>query len=220
VANLFTNESNFHNNSRKGAKLAKKNPLRSLRLGEKQGFFSCLISLRPGLVRHHVRNNVKKRFYLTCMLILLLNGCGFHLRNAQPVPEYLNPLYIKGLERYEQLNRTLRDTFLAADVRLASDQALAASILTVKDHGQSRQVITVDSRGKATEYALTRKLTVKLTDADGKVLMDERTVGVERDWIDVGKDGLAGRVEESQLQQDMHRDLALSILRVLGYALK
>ncbi len=192
----------------------------ALRLGEKQGFFSCLITLRPGLARHHVRNIVKKHLLLLSMLILLLNGCGFHLRNAQPLPENLNPLYIQGLEQYDPLNRTLRDSFLSADVRLTRDRSAAASILTVRDHGQSRQVATVDSRGKATEYALTRKLTVKLTDRDGKVLMDERTVGVERDWIDVGKDGLAGRVEESQLQQDMRRDLALSILRVLGYALQ
>jgi len=162
----------------------------------------------------------KKHLLLIGMLILFLSGCGFHLRNAQPLPEHLNPLYIQGLGQYDQLNRTLRDTLLSADVRLTRDQSGAASILTVRDHGQSRQVTTVDSRGKATEYMLTRKLTVKLTDRDGKVLMEERTVGVERDWIDVGKDGLAGRVEESQLQQDMRRDLALSILRVLGYALR
>ena len=161
-----------------------------------------------------------KHLFLIGIMILLLSGCGFHLRNAQPLPEHLNPLYIQGLGQYDQLNRTLRDTFLSAEVRLTLDKSDAASILTVVDHGQSRQVITVDSRGKATEYALTRKLTVKLTDRDGKVLMDEHTVGVERDWIDVGKDGLAGRVEESQLQQDMRRSLALSILRVLSYALQ
>jgi LPS-assembly lipoprotein len=154
------------------------------------------------------------------MLILLLSGCGFHLRNAQPLPESLNPLYIQGLGQYDQLNRTLRDTFLSAEVRLTRNKSDAASILTVRDHGQSRQVTTVDSRGKATEYALTRKLTIRLTDRDDKVLMDKRTVGVQRDWIDVGKDGLAGRVEESQLQQDMRRSLALSILRVLSYALQ
>ena len=170
-------------------------------------------------MRHHVRNIVKKHLLLLSVLLLLLSGCGFHLRNAQPLPEHLNPLYIQGLGQYGQLHRTLRDTFLSADVRLTRNKSDAASILTVRDHGQSRQVTTVDSRGKATEYALTRKLTIKLTDRDGNVLMDERTVGVQRDWIDVGKDGLAGRVEESQLQQDMRRDLALSILRVLGYAL-
>ncbi len=161
-----------------------------------------------------------KHLLLLSMLILLLSGCGFHLRNAQPLPEHLNPLYIQGMEQYDQLNRTLRDSFLSADIRLTRDRSAAASILVIRDHGQTRQVTTVDSRGKATEFALTRKLTVKLTDTDGKVLMDERTVGVQRDWIDVGKDGLAGRVEESQLQQDMRRDLALSILRVLGYALQ
>ena len=167
-----------------------------------------------------MRNVINKHLLLLSMLILLLSGCGFHLRNAQPLPEHLNPLYIQGLEQYDQLNRTLRDTFLSADVRLIRNKSEAASILTVRDHGQSRQVTTVDSRGKATEYTLTRKLTVKLTNRDGKVLMDERTVGVQRDWIDVGKDGLAGRVEESQLQQNMRRDLSLSILRVLGYALQ
>lgn len=163
---------------------------------------------------------LKKYLLPLIMLILLLGGCGFHLRNAQPLPENLNPLYIQGLGQYDQLNRTLRDTFLSAEVRLTQNKSDAASILSVMDHGQSRQVITVDSRGKATEYALTRKLTVKLTDREDKVLMDERTVGVQRDWIDVGKDGLAGRVEESQLQQNMRRDLSLSILRVLGYALQ
>lgn len=164
------------------------------------------------------KRDVKTSFWLISLVILLLGGCGFHLRSAQPLPEHLTPLYIQGLERYQQLGRTLRHTFISADLQLTQDRSQAASILTIKDHGESRQIITVDSRGKATEYALTRKLTIKLIDRNGKVLMDERTVGVQRDWIDVGKDGLGGRVEKNQLQQDMHRDLALSILRVLGYA--
>lgn len=159
-----------------------------------------------------------KKHLCLISLLLLLSGCGFHLRSVQPLPEHLGPLYVQGLERYEQLNRTLRHTFTSAEVELTDDRSRAASILTIEDHGQSRQIITVDSRGKATEYQLTRKLTIKLSDRSGKVLMDERTVGVERDWIDVGKDGLGGRVEKGQLQQDMNRDLALSILRVLSYA--
>ncbi|MEN8214246.1 MAG: LPS assembly lipoprotein LptE [Pseudomonadota bacterium] len=161
-----------------------------------------------------------KIFVNLISVLILLNGCGFHLRSAQTLPEHLNPLYIQGLERYSQLNRTLRHTFVAADIRIAANKSGAASILTVRDHGQTRRVITVDNTGKATEYSLTRKLTVKLADSSGNTLVDDRTVGVERDWIDVGKDGLAGRVEEQQLQQNMRRDLALSILRVLGYALQ
>jgi LPS-assembly lipoprotein len=171
-------------------------------------------------MRSSPRKNAQLGAWLASLLLLLLCGCGFHLRSTPPLPEHLTPLYIHGLERYDQLNRSLRHGFAAANIEVTEERSAAAAILTVRDHGLTRKIITVDSRGKATEYALTRKLTIKLSDSSGKLLMDERTVGVQRDWIDVGKDGLAGRVEKSQLQQDMHAELAQSILRVLGYALR
>jgi LPS-assembly lipoprotein len=166
------------------------------------------------------KNSARHGAWLASLLLLLLCSCGFHLRSSPPLPEHLTPLYIQGLERYDQLNRALRHSFAAADIQVAEERPGAAAILTVRDHGLTRKIITVDSRGKATEYALTRKLTIELSDSSGRPLMAERTVGVQRDWIDVGKDGLAGRVEKGQLQQDMHAELAQSILRVLGYALR
>lgn len=166
------------------------------------------------------KKNTQHGTWLASLMLLLLCSCGFHLRSTPALPAHLTPLYIQGLERYDQLNRTLRNSFAAANIQVAEERSGAAAILTVMDHGLTRKIITVDSRGKATEYALTRKLTIKLSDSSGRLLMNERTVGVQRDWIDVGKDGLAGRVEKGQLQQDMHAELAQSILRVLNYALR
>jgi outer membrane lipopolysaccharide assembly protein LptE/RlpB len=92
--------------------------------------------------------------------------------------------------------------------------------MKIRDLGESQRVITVDSRGKATEYLFIRKVVVSLSTSDGRQLVSEHEVGVRRNWIEVGKTGLAARREAAELRVEMLEELSMSILRVLDYSLR
>jgi LPS-assembly lipoprotein len=157
--------------------------------------------------------------FLVLLLVFLLAGCGFHLRDSDALARHA-PLYLEGIDRYNPLSRRLRSALTASGIELVASPESAKAVLRIRDLGENQRVITVDSRGKATEYMLIRKVMISLADPDGGELVSEQEVGVRRSWIEVGKTGLAGRREASELRIEMLDELSMSILRVLDYALR
>jgi LPS-assembly lipoprotein len=157
--------------------------------------------------------------FLVLLLVFLLAGCGFHLRDSDALARHA-PLYLEGIDRYNPLSRRLRSALTASGIEVVSSPESAKAVLRIRDLGENQRVITVDSRGKATEYMLIRKVMISLADPDGGELVGEQEVGVRRSWIEVGKTGLAGRREASELRIEMLDELSMSILRVLDYALR
>ena len=157
--------------------------------------------------------------FLVLLLVFLLAGCGFHLRDSDALARHA-PLYLEGIDRYNPLSRRLRSALTASGIEVVSSPESAKAVLRIRDLGENQRVITVDSRGKATEYMLIRKVMISLADPDGGELVSEQEVGVRRSWIEVGKTGLAGRREASELRIEMLDELSMSILRVLDYALR
>ena len=157
--------------------------------------------------------------FLVLLLVFLLAGCGFHLRDSDALARHA-PLYLEGIDRYNPLSRRLRSALTASGIEVVSSPESAKAVLRIRDLGENQRVITVDSRGKATEYMLIRKVMISLADPAGGELVGEQEVGVRRSWIEVGKTGLAGRREASELRIEMLDELSMSILRVLDYALR
>ncbi|MEJ2308379.1 MAG: LPS assembly lipoprotein LptE [Gammaproteobacteria bacterium] len=159
------------------------------------------------------------RLLILLLLASLLAGCGFQLRSSDALMAHA-PLYIAGLARYDTLRQSLEDTLTASHVALVPSKEMAKSIMKIRDQGERQQIITVDSRGKATEYMLIRTVGVSLVTPDGSVLVPEHTVSVRRTWTEAGKTGLAGSREARELRLRMLRELSMSILRALDYALR
>ena len=159
------------------------------------------------------------RLLILLLLASLLAGCGFHLRNSKALESHA-PLYVAGLPRYDTLREALQDTLTASQIVVVPSKEMAKSIMKIRDQGERQQIITVDSRGKATEYMLIRTVGVSLVAPDGNELVPEHIVSVRRTWIEVGKTGLAGSREARELRHRMLRELSMSILRTLDYALR
>jgi len=156
---------------------------------------------------------------LVLILLILLGGCGFHLRDSDALARHA-PLYLEGIDRYSPLARRLRSALTASGIEVVESGQSAKAVLKIRDLGQNQRVITVDSRGKATEYMLIRKVIVSLADHEGGILVGEQEVGVRRNWIEAGKTRLAGRREAADLRVEMLDELSMSILRVLDYSLR
>ena len=156
---------------------------------------------------------------LVLLLVSLLAGCGFHLRDSDALARHA-PLYLEGIDRYSPLSRRVRSTLTASGIEVVESRQAAKAVLKIMDLGENQRVITVDSRGKATEYMLIRKVMISLAAPDGGKLVGEQEVGVRRSWVEVGKTGLAGRREAAELRVEMLDELSMSILRVLDYSLR
>lgn len=151
---------------------------------------------------------------LALAALLVLSGCGFHLRGKVDLPESMSSVFVKGSE--PDLILQLEDmlTFSGADVMTSPQGAKAIVDLTRVDY--RREVRTQDARGLATGYQLIYNVEFKVIDQGGKTLIDDGKVNVRRTINFDATQVLQAEQEENFLRAEMRKDAALRILRQLS----
>lgn len=157
---------------------------------------------------------------LSILILSLLQGCGFHLRGNADLPPSISPLYIEGLGDYDPLRKVLRQTLTDANVQVTDSRSQARSILQLRNQDQDRRVLSVDGSGKVVEYELHQALDFDLMGADGNTLVEEQAVGTQRAYINTESELLGKAEEESDVRDDMRRDLASRIVSRLQIQLQ
>ena len=153
---------------------------------------------------------------LILFLSLLLSACGFQPRGQVPQLQNLpQPVYISGVQAYSPLHRELSSQLRQAGVALAGDGKSAASLLRIHDRSSRRRVFSVDSNNRAVEFELEESLRFSLRHAAQGELIEDQTVRVLRILYRPGSEVLAREREETQLREDMRRELVGRIIRRL-----
>ncbi|MEA3641778.1 MAG: LPS assembly lipoprotein LptE [Lamprobacter sp.] len=151
------------------------------------------------------------------IVMLLLVGCGFHLRGAIDFPPGLEPVYIQSGGLVGQaVEQRLRGSGVAV-----TDVAKEAG-MTLRFISQSRRsrVVAVDRAGKALAYALEFRVGFDAVDAVGKPLIPQQALTLERTFDDNPDVAVLGKQLESDIiYQDMADDAADQILLRLRAAI-
>ncbi len=149
------------------------------------------------------------------IFLLLLSGCGFHLRNAVPLPQSMSNTVIVGTSRselYYEVENALRN----AGGVVAPEVDATTSVLTLHSQNVRRRVLSVDSQGRDAEYELVLNLVYSLRDAAGRVIADKETVKVNRDFSFDPDNVLAKSEEEASLRSEMLRQGVVQMMRRLS----
>ena len=146
------------------------------------------------------------------LAMMLVTGCGFHLRDAYQLPEAMQATYIQAGNEDSEMVRSLRRQLRVNDVQLTRDAAQATAVLRLYGEGQSRRVISVDSRGRAREYELTYRISFSVEDAQKNSLIEEQTLTLQRDFLFDTEDVLGKGREEATLISDMQQDMVRLIM--------
>ncbi len=147
-------------------------------------------------------------------LMLLLGGCGFHLRGAQPLPELMAKIQLVA-PAGSDLRYELAALLHSAGAEVVEQPGDASAIVTVLSDEVRSRILSIDPQGRAQEYVLT--LSVKYS---VKALADESPAQalssrVERD-LRVDPDNVLGRgAEQEVVEREMRRVAAQQILRRL-----
>jgi len=151
--------------------------------------------------------------------LLLLGGCGFHLRGEQALPDAMEVTYIQGKSEFDELNDDFRDALESHGARVTNNREEATAILRIQDTRKDRDVLSVDLGGKVLEIKIRRMVRFMVLSADNQPLIDSQTVTVSRDFV-FNKDDILAKEREAELIGDeLRRDLvSLSMLRILAAA--
>ena len=191
------------------------------------------MSLRHLLSTHSLR-------LLPCgALLALLAGCGFHPRGELQLPPNLGPVKVQASDPYSPLADSLARALERAGatsvingdagdaktgkVRTTVSQTVVSSNLaTLRIAGEvfKEGPLSVDNLSRVREYVLTYVVNVEFTAADGSVLVPLQEVKLQRDYTYDVTHALGSASEQGTIRDEMQRDMAASILRRIGIALR
>lgn len=162
--------------------------------------------------------------YLTLLMLftcgLLLTACGFQLRGASSVnlPPELSTLRVDmSGGRYPPLLIEMRNALLAlGGVHLVDNVVARVPVLQLHGENTETQVLAIDSSGRISAYLINYRVTFSLSGADGKVLLPQQPVKLQREYTFDRLNVIATEKQSEFLQNEMRRDAAQQILRRLA----
>jgi len=152
------------------------------------------------------------------LAVLLLAGCGFHLRGSVELPAAMARTYVDG-EHYPDLVRSLRDQLQGSNVQLVESAVTATAQIHLLSETRSRRILSVDAgTGQANVYELVYQVRFELLDAKGQVLLPAQTLSRSRDLNISGGNLLGKSSEEQQIYAGLLLSMASAILQRIQYS--
>lgn len=147
------------------------------------------------------------------LLCLIVSACGFKLRGtgAGAWPQHLQSLQLRfdngvGSDFKQSMRNTLMDRY---GVKLIEHDAPELVISGVQT---DRRVLSLSATGKASEYLLRFRVSFAVNSRDGKPLIEQQTVKLQRDFSFDNTNVLAKEIEEARLSEQMQIDAVRRIL--------
>ncbi len=165
--------------------------------------------------------SIPKLKWATLLLpLLLLQGCGFHLRQAAELPASISPIIVNGIGQYSDLNKELSNRLRSDTVQVTRERKEANTMLNISRYRQQSRTLSVDSSGKVAQSELKHTLEFTLLDASGKVLVPTQKIEVVRNYINTEEQKLGKVTEAAQLAEGMQQELARQIITRVQAQLK
>ncbi len=160
---------------------------------------------------------LRARVLVAGCALLLLSGCGFHLRGTYELPEVMEATLVSGIGPGHPLAVEIRQALDSADAAVVDDVAQATAQLQIQREGFSQRVLSVDTTGRVSEYELSYQVRYRLLDAQGNELVAMQAVEFTRDY-DASGNVLGAGEEADRLREDMLRLAVRQMLRQLRLA--
>lgn len=146
-------------------------------------------------------------------------SCGFHLRGAVTLPNFIAPVFLELNGKDDELKRELKALLSASGENVfAASIEDAKTVLNISGVNEKQRVVAVDNRGRAREYELSYKLRyeLKLVDvATQSEIIKTNEIKLKRDLLFDPDSVLAVSEEKDSHYDDMRKDAAQLLLRQL-----
>ena len=149
-------------------------------------------------------------------LLMLLIGCGFHLRGAIDYSDSLKSIYVEGISLQRGIGLHLKRGLKSNGIEVLDTYQKGSAVLKVTETKHDRRVLSVGSSAKISEYELYSSIIFSLTDSQGKILAGSQQVQAQRDFQFNENQMLARESEEASLRQHLNKELVQGVLRRLS----
>ncbi len=158
-------------------------------------------------------NAISRTLWIS-LLIIVLTGCGFHLRGALPTLTMDNPIYIAGVDKNSDLYRELARQLRGAKSVITETRSLAKSVLTISNYRSRERQLTLNSSNQAVEYELEESF--KFSVQTNNTTVESRPLKVTRVLGRTESETLAREREEREMRINMRHDLVNQLMYQLA----
>ena len=145
--------------------------------------------------------------------VLLLQGCGFHLRGKVELPPVLDTVYVEGAD--PDLVNDLKDSLDFSGAAVVYSASAATSAILVESR-YDREVRTLNSRGVATGYLLRYDARFVVVSPEGESRYESRIISIKRNFDFNPEQVLQKEEEEDFLREKMREEIVQRIMRQLS----
>ncbi|CDI03783.1 exported hypothetical protein [Candidatus Competibacter denitrificans Run_A_D11] len=151
--------------------------------------------------------------------VLLVVGCGFHLRGQVEWPPELRAIYVQSQQGIGMppgaLNRKLRLALAGSGVTITPDPTQATAILTILNEGSGRRTVAADRLDIKREHFVAYSAAYELKLVNGKVLIPTEGISANRMLLFDENRVLGFENAQESMVDTMVDDLAWQIVRRL-----
>jgi LPS-assembly lipoprotein len=155
------------------------------------------------------------RALISILLALLVAGCGFQLRGAQPLP--FSSLYVPA-DSWETGALLKRNIRALNSTQLAESPQQAQAVFTLIGEAREKNILSLSATGRVREYQLRYRLAFRVHDLKGKEFIAPTEIVLVRDISFSDERVLAKEQEEALLYRDMQNDMVQQLMRRMAAA--
>jgi LPS-assembly lipoprotein len=160
---------------------------------------------------------MQRRLLLSSAAMLALAGCGFQLRGA---PDFaFRSMFVSAAENSSLGNELKRNLASIGALTLVTDPKDAASAETRFDlltETREKTVVGVNTSGQVREFQLRLRIRFRVRTPQGKELIGDTELLLQRDISFNESAVLAKEAEEGLIYRDMQSDLVQQVIRRLA----
>ena len=139
--------------------------------------------------------------------LVLLSGCGFHLRGQPQLSATMSAPYIEAPDRYSPFHAELVSALQAAGAAPSVTKEGASAIVQIHVDESGRNVLTISARNTPQEYEVFYTVEYSVS-AAGQELLPRQKLTLTRDYAYDDTAVLAKQHEERDIRRALARDLA------------
>jgi LPS-assembly lipoprotein len=148
-------------------------------------------------------------------VLMALAGCGFHLEGSAPLPAEVKRPYLEAPDHQSDFVQDLRRSLLSNGAHLQQAKTDSSAVVSILKDSFSKRVLSVSANNQPNEYEITYTVRVSVTAGD-KELLPAQDVTATRTYSFSEPLLLAKGHEEDSLREDMAKDLAERVMRLLS----
>jgi LPS-assembly lipoprotein len=148
--------------------------------------------------------------------LVALGGCGFHLRGDVGYP--FATLYVAAAPATAPIAVELKRALVGTTV--VDSAAAAQVILDLAPVADDKAVLSLSGGGRVSEFLLTKRVSFRLHDAEGRDWLPAADIVVRRTYAYGESEVLARELQEAQLLREMQTDAVQQLVRRLQAAKK